>query len=106
MRCTFFAVFLLFWNCILCVWSAQYQDAADRSGFFSSRNIPDGNVIVGYAPHCNATQIVQAARDGVNVIIWFAINLAVTKIFKEPARPLIQNHLNFTCIAQVGNKIM
>ena len=61
------------------------------------RSLPEGNLIVGYAPDCNEAQIVQAAEDGVNVVIWFAVNLA--------AGGAIENSLNFTCIARVAHTL-
>ncbi len=61
------------------------------------RSLPAGNLIVGYSPDCNETQVVQAARDGVNVLIWFAINLA--------ANGTIQHGLNFTCIGLVESTL-
>jgi hypothetical protein len=62
-----------------------------------SHSLPAGNLIVGYAPDCDENQIVLAAENGVNVIIWFALNLA--------AGPEIQNSLNFTCIARVSHTL-
>jgi len=63
----------------------------------ATHSLPDGNLIVGYAPTCNETQIVQSAEDGVNVIIWFSVNLA--------ANSTIENSLDFECIARVAHTL-
>eukprot|EP01031_Cornospumella_fuschlensis_P039102 gene39102-47577_t len=54
-------------------------------------------IIVGYANwnQCDDT-IVQAAKDGVNVIIWFAINLASD----GQGNPSITNGPDWTCVAE------
>lgn len=42
------------------------------------RNLPE-RIIVGYANwnQCDE-KIIQAVKDGVNVVIWFATNLAIS----------------------------
>ena len=75
--------------------SAALTQAAAASS--TTHSLPAGNLIVGYAPTCDEDQIVQAAQNGVNVVIWFSVNLA--------AGPEIQNSLNFTCIARVAHAL-
>ena len=55
--------------------SSPAPAAPPRAG---KRWLPPGSIIGGYAPSCNATaakQVLQAVRDGTNLIYWFSVNL-------------------------------
>ena len=78
-----------------------------RSSFMSSsidsvegrlkRNLPE-RLIVGYANwnECD-DNIVQAAINGVNVIIWFSINLLASPV---DGRPIITNGPDMDCVGE------
>eukprot|EP00929_Paragymnodinium_shiwhaense_P038651 TRINITY_DN20402_c0_g1_i1.p1 TRINITY_DN20402_c0_g1~~TRINITY_DN20402_c0_g1_i1.p1 ORF type:complete len:367 (+),score=8.59 TRINITY_DN20402_c0_g1_i1:66-1166(+) len=59
--------------------------------------LPPGPLIVGYQnwEACNITQTLADADRGVNVVIWFAINLGST----SDGRPEVQKGPNSTCVA-------
>lgn len=66
------------------------------------RKLPDGNLILGYEPHCTSDgdRVVRIAASGVNVINWFQINLN-----GGPNGPEIAFGLNATCIANVARRL-
>ena len=47
-------------------------------------------------------KVIQAAKDGVNVVIWFAINLVVDPV---TGRPRVQSGLNYSCVADVAREL-
>jgi len=56
---------------------ADSDAAAARAPTNAARSLPDGSLLVGYANWGQCDQkLVEAASDGVNVIIWFATDLA------------------------------
>lgn len=73
-----------------------------------ARKLPDGPLIVTYAPGCDG-RVVQRAKEGVNVIIWFASNLIAAPTSDAQGeegkaggfKPEIQMSLNTTCIMDV-----
>ena len=69
-----------------------------------SRVLPAGNLIVGYCNwnQCGDDSIVRAVQEGVNVVIWFAINLDY-----DPATglPHITNGPDWACVADTVQKI-
>ena len=68
------------------------------------RILPQGNLILAYATECNdgGTTVLAEAREGVNVIIWFATSLIRNKTTGKPA---IAYGLNSTCIAVVAKTL-
>jgi chitinase len=64
-------------------------------------NLPR-KIIVGYANwnECD-DKIIQAVKNGVNVLIWFSINLSVD----SSGNPVITNGPNFDCVAEKVNII-
>jgi len=70
--------------------------------YSTSRKLPEGPIIVGYGQwgQCD-NDMVQAAQNAVNVIIWAFINMV-----KNPSgQPTIQHGLNFQCIAQIVKRL-
>jgi len=61
--------------------------------------LPNGALIIGYQnwEACNMTETMQAVEDGVNVVIWFSLNLVKGK----SGQPLIQSGPDSTCVAEV-----
>eukprot|EP01040_Poterioochromonas_malhamensis_P004072 gene4074-4356_t len=80
--------------------NAPYLNAITE---FPRRNlkIPD-KIIVGYASwnQCDET-LVRAVEQGVNVLIWFAINLAVN----EQGEPTVTGGPNMDCVASKVKQI-
>ncbi|RYG96692.1 hypothetical protein EON65_54025, partial [archaeon] len=70
--------------------------AASNMVSMKSTLLPD-KIVVGYANwnQCDDS-IIQAARDGVNVVIWFVINLATD----QHGNPAITNGPDWTCVAE------
>jgi len=69
----------------------------------------DGNIIAAYADwgECDV-EMVEAARNGANVLIWFAINLrgvARAGGEDEDAVPEIQGGPDLACVARVKNQL-
>lgn len=64
-----------------------------------SKQLPN-KLIVGYANwnQCDES-LVQAVRDGVNVLIWFSINLATTVSEDGERVPSIENGPDMKCVA-------
>ena len=60
-------------------------------------------LIVGYANwnQCDE-QIVQAVKDGVNVVMWFAINLSVDP---DTGAPMITSGPDMDCVGDIVHKI-
>lgn len=65
-------------------------------------SIPD-KLIVGYANwnECD-DKIIEAVQNGVNVVMWFAINLSVHPI---SGKPMITNGPDMDCVADIILKI-
>jgi len=72
------------------LFSARRADAAPAL-------LPSGPLIVGYQDWsaCDVEQTVAVAQRGVNVVIWFAINLV-----DEDGQPSIHGGPNYTCVAE------
>lgn len=64
------------------------------------KRIPE-KVIIGYPSwgQCD-DQIIEAARNGVNVIIWFSINLSVNE-----SGPFISGGPDYNCVANIVQKL-
>ncbi len=80
--------------------SSPAPAAPPRAG---KRWLPPGSIIGGYAPSCNATaakQVLQAVRDGVNLVYWFSVNLVSVNVSGTPA-PAVSSGLDLACIAAV-----
>jgi hypothetical protein len=59
---------------------------------------PPGKLIVGYASWAECDdKVLQAARSGVNVIVWFAINLAIS----NASVPAISGGPSLSCVRDV-----
>jgi chitinase len=68
----------------------------------SANPLPPGPLIVGYANWGECDQeIVQGVRNGVNVVIWFAINLGKN----ATQAPTIHGGPNLTCVAETVKQI-
>ena len=59
------------------------------------------SLIIGYADQCNQ-KVLQTVQQGVNVVIWFSINL-----IKDPSSgaPQVQNILDMDCVAGIIKQI-
>ena len=77
--------------------SMSKQDSASITRQKRNRILPD-KLIVGYANwnQCDQ-QLVRAVEQGVNVLIWFAINLAVD----SEGKPTITNGPDLTCVRDI-----
>lgn len=66
--------------------------------------LPTGALIIGYQSWsaCNLNETLRAVEGGVNVVIWFAINLIGNQTTGEPA---IQGGPDYKCVAEVRDKI-
>ena len=71
-------------------------------GSVSAATLPVGPLIIGYQDWgaCNATQTLTAVRSGVNVVIWFATNLASVQ-----GEPTITGGPDYACVAAVAAQI-
>jgi len=67
-----------------------------------STALPAGPIIVGYSQpgECNQANI-DAARNGVNVMIWFAIKM----IASDLGQPVIEGGPDFNCVASVAKTL-
>lgn len=66
---------------------------------FASNHLPS-NLIIGYPTWVECDQkVIKATEDGVNVIIWFSINLLTNE---TTGLPQISGGPNTTCIAQTA----
>ena len=67
------------------------------------RHLPSGKLIVGYANwnQCDE-KILEAVQAGVNVVIWFSINLVVDK---NTGLPTVENGPDYHCVAKMIQKI-
>eukprot|EP00298_Acanthocystis_sp_HF-20_P004963 c15262_g2_i1.p1 GENE.c15262_g2_i1~~c15262_g2_i1.p1 ORF type:complete len:397 (-),score=176.53 c15262_g2_i1:30-1172(-) len=66
-------------------------------------SLPEGPILVGYAPGQDCDEkFLQSATQGVNVIIWFSINLIRNTTTNQPE---IQGGPNFDCVANVAMKL-
>lgn len=61
--------------------------------------LPPGRLIAAYATACNAS-VVERAREGVNVLYWFAISLAYNETTKRPF--ISYGAPDLECIANVS----
>jgi len=41
----------------------------------AKRALPEGSLIVGYAPNCEQEKIINAVQTGINVLVWFSVVL-------------------------------
>ena len=73
------------------------------------RSLPTGPLIVGYGTRCDGlgvgggddTILAEASR-GVNVIVWFAVQL----VFNDTTnKPLVRGGPNATCVASVAREL-
>eukprot|EP00931_Biecheleriopsis_adriatica_P034534 TRINITY_DN19927_c0_g1_i2.p1 TRINITY_DN19927_c0_g1~~TRINITY_DN19927_c0_g1_i2.p1 ORF type:complete len:173 (-),score=16.45 TRINITY_DN19927_c0_g1_i2:96-614(-) len=62
--------------------------------------LPEGPVIAGYQNwgSCNLTKTLREVEEGVNIVIWFAVNLGKDTQTQKPA---ITSGPNYTCVAEV-----
>lgn len=69
----------------------------------ASHSLPSGSVIVGYQNWgaCSLNDTIAAVTQGVNVVIWFAVNLAKS----EDDTPEISGGPDPTCMASVASEI-
>lgn len=76
--------------------------AAVDAALPNDRTLPE-NLIVGYANwnECD-DKLVTAVEDGVNVLIWFAINLLANETTGEP---IVTGGPNLTCVKRVQAEI-
>ena len=67
------------------------------------RTLPDGNLILAYATSCvdDGATVLAEAREGVNVIVWFATNL----VRDSNGKAAITYGLNSTCVAVVAKTL-
>ena len=67
------------------------------------RHLPPGKLIVGYANwnQCDE-KILEAVQAGVNVVIWFSINLVVDK---DTGLPTVENGPDYHCVAKMIQRI-
>jgi len=64
--------------------------------------LPRGPLIVGYSQYGKCNQMnIDAARNGVNVIIWFAINM----VSNNQGEPVIEGGPDYTCVANVAKTL-
>jgi hypothetical protein len=64
------------------------------------RYLPPGPLNMGYAPNCNATNVLRAIQTGLNVVFWFAINIDVNATTGAPA---ITGAPDLDCVAAVAS---
>jgi hypothetical protein len=66
-------------------------------------SLPTGNLIVGYQDWsaCDRNKTLSAAASGVNVIIWFAINL----VTDAQGNPAVEGGPDQSCMAQVAQEL-
>jgi hypothetical protein len=75
------------------------------------RSLPNGPIIASYAYQCDnggAAKVLKAVKNGVNVVVWFAVDLAKNSSTGEPyiGHDDAQNKVsNWTCIAEVVGQI-
>jgi chitinase len=89
-------VMFLLWSLpVLCVALCRLQSSLGQQG---SSLLPD-NLVVGYASwnECD-DKIITAVEEGVNVVIWFAINLAVNE---SSGLPVITGGPDLQCVQHV-----
>ena len=66
----------------------------------NNKTLPS-NLIVGYANWNECDQkLVEAVQNGVNVLIWFSIDLIDNK---TTSKPIVSRGPNMTCVAQIIN---
>lgn len=84
-------------------WVAVAATEADRGAVRTRRELPD-NLVVGYASWSECDdKIITAVEDGVNVLIWFAINLAVNETTGEPT---ITGGPDLECVKEVKHLLV
>ena len=82
---------------------AETCEGAANATSTTIRKLPDGNLNVGY---CNWRQcddkIIRAAEQGINVVIWFSINLATD----DDGNQIIDGHLpDFDCVGRIVKEL-
>jgi len=75
-----------------------------ESSALASVGLPQGPLIIGYQSwsQCNLSQTLAEVENGVNVVIWFAINLIQDEHTRQP---VVQGGPNYTCVAEVRKSI-
>ena len=58
------------------------------------RSLPEGPLLMGYAPGCDQDKIINAVQSGVNVLFWFSIALV-----NDGGVPAITGGPDLDCIA-------
>mmetsp|Transcript_95756 Transcript_95756/g.298197 ORF Transcript_95756/g.298197 Transcript_95756/m.298197 type:complete len:376 (+) Transcript_95756:94-1221(+) len=68
--------------------------------FGRSPLLPSGPIVLGYQDWgaCDAADTLRAVEGGVNVVVWFAVDLAKNK---SSSRPLVQSGPSYDCVAHV-----
>lgn len=85
---------------VICVFAGLTTvDSRDSALSKVRRELPTGNLLVGYANwnECDE-KLITAVEDGVNVLIWFAINLLANETTGEP---MITGGPNLTCVGEI-----
>lgn len=76
-----------------------------RDNSNKNKILPNGTILAAYATdstsldNCNITRIVKACRDGVNVLIWFSINLVAVN--NKDSKLKISGGPSFECVRNV-----
>ena len=91
---------------LLAIGGAASAAAANRTAApAATRNpLPEGPILAGYANWGQCDEgLVQAARDGLNVLLWFSINLAIDEATGEPTitGPAAAGPIFYDCVAGV-----
>jgi hypothetical protein len=88
-----FSIFCL----LFCLLSSQFDFGMASFPISQKVDLPE-KLIVGYANwnECDE-KIVEAVKNGVNVVMWFSINLAVNQ---DTGKPEITNGPDMTCVAE------
>ncbi len=89
--------------CSLLLCASGAELAALKQNRHNAPELPD-NLIVGYASwgECDE-KIVTAVQDGVNVLIWFAINLSVNPGTGEP---IVTGGPDLTCVKDIKTRLV
>ena len=67
----------------------------------SQRRLPKGSLMIGYAPTCEPDKVINAVKSGVNVLVWFSLDLVndggVPAVVPNSVQPLP----DLDCIASI-----
>jgi len=79
-------------------WVLPLAGSLALGGDAAPATLPDGPLIVGYQDwgRCNISETLAAVSNGVNVIVWFAVNLAIDGASGEPT---VQGGPDYDCVA-------